>query len=212
MSRPVIYFDWDGTLGDSMALCFAEVSGALEELGYPPQPPELLAQCNGPTIRESAPLMGIRPEDVERYFEARSRLEVTLSPRYAKLYPGIGPLLRELLRYADLAIVSNGFGGYIRASAEACRVADCFVRIQGAVPPLTKPQLLARMLEEMRPARAAMVGDRLGDIRAGVENGLMTVAVTYGYGSEEEWRDATARAATVEELREQLLAWLAQET
>ena len=33
---------------------------------------------------------------------------------------------------------------------------------------------------------AVMVGDRYNDLEGGVENGLDTIGVTYGYGSEEE--------------------------
>lgn len=38
------------------------------------------------------------------------------------------------------------------------------------------------VLDQMRPQRAVMVGDRKGDFLAGRDNGLPTVSACYGYG------------------------------
>ena len=35
--KPVIYFDWDGTLADSMDLCMGEIALSLEWMGLPPR-------------------------------------------------------------------------------------------------------------------------------------------------------------------------------
>ena len=35
MKRPVIFFDWDGTIADSMPLCIGEITLALERMGDP---------------------------------------------------------------------------------------------------------------------------------------------------------------------------------
>src|SRR5207247_686662 len=67
-----------------------------------------------------------------------------------------------------------------------------------------KADLLAYFLdvERLAPASTAMVGDRKHDILGGRHNGLLTVGVTYGYGSAAELREAGADAlcATVAEL------------
>lgn len=207
MKRPVIYFDWDGTIGDSMDLCIAEVSTALKRLGYPVPEEAKIRLCNGPTIRESAPMLGIRPEDVEAYYELRTQLEIDLVPAYQKLFPGMDGVLRRLMERADLAIVSQGFDGYIRASLRACGVEDCFVRIQAAVPGRTKTENLRRMLEDMQPPRAAMIGDRRGDIVAGLDNHLATYAATFGFGAPEEFEGAVV-CDTVEALEKTLNDWL----
>ena len=48
--RPTIYFDWDGTLADSMPLCIAHIRQTLEELGLPPKTNAETAKCNGPNL------------------------------------------------------------------------------------------------------------------------------------------------------------------
>ncbi len=46
-TRPIIYFDWDGTLADSMDLCIAECREALLAMGLPDLPDDVIRQCNG---------------------------------------------------------------------------------------------------------------------------------------------------------------------
>ena len=50
-----------------------------------------------------------------------------------------------------------------------------------------------------------MVGDRIGDIRAGKENALPTIAAAFGYGNAAEWAEADATAYSMEELQAMLL-------
>jgi phosphoglycolate phosphatase-like HAD superfamily hydrolase len=57
--KPVIFFDWDGTLCDSMQLCIEENRNTLRLLCLPDQPDEVLRRCNGPTFEEAAPIIGI---------------------------------------------------------------------------------------------------------------------------------------------------------
>jgi len=51
-----------------------------------------------------------------------------------------------------------------------------------------KPELLAKLISDLKidPKTAVMVGDTKGDVDAGKANGLATIGVTYGYGTEDE--------------------------
>ena len=82
-----------------------------------------------------------------------------------------------------------------------------FTRVQHLVPGKSKAELLAALMDEMRPERAVMIGDRLGDIRAGQSSGLPTVAAAYGYGSDEEYAQADVRCDTVRALHDWLCAF-----
>ena len=68
---------------------------------------------------------------------------------------------------------------------------------------IVKPMPL--LLAELQPEKAIMVGDRIGDIRAGKDNGLPTIAAAFGYGNDSEFAEATQRADTMEELQALLL-------
>jgi phosphoglycolate phosphatase len=51
-----------------------------------------------------------------------------------------------------------------------------------------------RQRESIDPGSAVMIGDRLHDVRAARTNGLRSIGVLYGFGSEAELRDAGASA------------------
>lgn len=206
--KPVIFFDWDGTLGDSMDLCLGEIRLALERIGHEPVEEEKIRACNGPTHEESVAVLGLDPSVGPAFLKERIRAEQELIPVLLKLYPGVEEALKTLSRAADLAIVSNGQADYIRRSVEVFGLTRYFSRIQASMPGKTKGQVLAVMLDEMKPGRCILVGDRRSDIQAGVENNIPTMAVTYGYGTEEEWKEATYLADTVTGMMDSLVQWI----
>ena len=92
-------------------------------------------------------------------------------------------MLDGLRETADLAIISNGMPEYLALSLRVMGLEKAFVRVQGQIPGKTKGEALSIVLAELTPSRAVMVGDRLGDLLAGRQNGLSTVAACYGYGN-----------------------------
>ena len=71
-------------------------------------------------------------------------------------------------------------------------------------PGLSKSHILEKVLP-MMPHPAIMVGDRFHDMEAGRDNGLATIACTFGFGSPEELAEATYIANCFGEVREILL-------
>ena len=207
--RPVIFFDWDGTLGDSMDLCLGEIRLALKRVGHEEVSEDKIRACNGPTHEESIGILGLSPEEGPAFLRERIRSEQELIPVLLKVYPGVPQALHRLMHFADLAIVSNGQEDYIRSSVAVFGLTDCFVRIQAAIPGQGKSKTLADMIRIMEPSASCMVGDRRTDIKAGLDNHLPTMAVTYGYGEPWEWEGATVLADSVEAMTEKLEAWAA---
>lgn len=203
--KPVICFDWDGTLCDSMALCIEENRTTLARMGLPAQPESVLRRCNGPTFEEAAPMLGIPPERLEEYCRIRLSCALELVPKVNRLFPGARELLAVLGEKAELYIVSNGTEAYLKSCMKQFGLEDVFGRIVWCHPERTKTENLALLLAQLQPERAVMVGDRLGDIRAGKDNGLPTIAAAFGYGSEDEAAQADAAAHTMQELQEMLL-------
>ena len=205
MKKPVIFFDWDGTLCDSMQLCIEENRNTLRLLGLPDQPDEVLRQCNGPTFEEAAPLIGIPAERMEEYCRVRLSCALELVETVNRLFPGAKELLTALAPHAELCIVSNGTQAYLTRCMRHFGLEGVFSRIVWSHPERTKTQNLAGLIAELQPERAIMVGDRIGDIRAGKSNGLPTVAAAFGYGSDAEYAEADFRADTMAALQELLL-------
>ena len=199
-NRPVIFFDWDGTLADSMDLCLGEIRLALERIGHAPVDEARIRACNGPTHEESIAVLGLDPLIGPQFLQERIRAEQELIPKLLKLYPGVEKMLKELHNFADLVIVSNGQEDYIRSSVAVFGLTECFIKIQAAVPGKSKTEVLSSLLNEMRPKRALLVGDRQTDIFAGVYNHITTIAVSYGYGAQYEWSKADSIAFSVTDL------------
>ena len=205
LKKPVIFFDWDGTLCDSMQLCIEENRNTLRLLGLPDQPDEVLRRCNGPTFEEAAPMIGIPADRMEEYCRVRLSCALDLVERVNRLFPGARELLTALQPHAELCIVSNGTEAYLKKCLKHFQLEDVFRLVIWCHPERTKTQNLALAIEALQPDRAIMVGDRTGDIRAGKANGLPTVAAAFGYGSAEEWAEADYTANTMDELQTLLL-------
>ncbi|MBQ3157335.1 MAG: HAD family hydrolase [Clostridia bacterium] len=205
MKKPVIFFDWDGTLCDSMQLCIEENRSTLRLLGLPDQPDEVLRRCNGPTFEEAAPIIGVPEERMEEYCRIRLSCALALVEKVNRLFPGARELLSVLKNKAELCIVSNGTQAYLTRCMQHFGLEGVFHRIVWSHPERTKTQNLAGLMAELQPERAVMVGDRIGDIRAGRENGLTTIAAAFGYGNDAEYAEADLRADSMAQLQETLL-------
>ena len=200
MAKPVICFDWDGTLCDSMGLCVEELRLTLRRMGLPGQPEEVLRRCNGPTYEEAASIVGVPGDRVAEYSDIRLKAGLELCPTVNHLFPGVKAMLEALRGRATLCVVSNGMGDYIDLCLRSFGLAGMFDRIETFRHGRSKAQALGEVLGDLRPERVWMVGDRLGDIEAGKANGIPTVAACYGYGTPEEWDVADFKARTVEGL------------
>ncbi|MCH5286998.1 MAG: HAD family hydrolase [Christensenellaceae bacterium] len=204
MTQPVICFDWDGTLCDSMTLCVEELRLTLTRMGLPVPPDEVLRRCNGPTYEEAAAMIGVPADRVAEYMDIRLHAGLELCPMVNRLFPGVREMLEALKDKAALCVVSNGMRDYLELCLRSFDLEGVFLRTETFRHGRSKAQALAEVLDDLRPERVWMVGDRLGDIEAGKANGVPTVAVCYGYGTPEEWNAADRQAVTVEELSELL--------
>ena len=202
--RPLICFDWDGTLADSMNLCITEIRETLLEMKLPVPPNDVLTQCNGPTFEGTVDILHVPRNRTEEYMQIRQQKELSLVPEVNRLFPGIREMLDALRPMADLCIVSNGTTEYISLCLRTFRLTDVFTHVVTSLPGCTKSDRLRSLLTETQPALAVMVGDRLGDIKAGADNHLPTIAACYGFGNDEEYNQATARAESVASLQAML--------
>ena len=152
-------------------------------------------------------MLGIPDDMAEAYLETRQRVELALVNEWQRLFPGIREMLQSLAPLADLVIVSNGLPDYLHTSMQKTGIAEYFTRVQPLIPGKTKTQALRMIVDEMQPIRCVMVGDRRGDVLAGRDNGLPTIAACYGYGLPDEWALADRQAYSVEQLQQQLMDW-----
>ena len=182
-----LIFDIDGTLWDSCEAVRASWQLSLRRR----------YGCFGsPDLEQVRSIMGLGPDEIAQklfsrfgshareVFDALSVDECAyLSERGAEVYPGVIDTLRAMAKERRLFIVSNCQAGYAEAFLHACGVKDLFEDcLSAGVTGLDKSGNLRRLMREHGLARAAFVGDTVGDERAARENGCAFIHAAYGFG------------------------------
>ena len=206
--RTVLFWDWDGTIADSMRLCVEEVRLALARCGYPAVSEERLAACNGPTYDQAAAIVGVPESGREAFYAARLQAELEIIPTVQRLFPGIREALFRLKGEAELAVVSNGLSDYIGTCLKHFGMEGLFVRIEPWREGRSKAQALRDAMTALKPDRCAMIGDRAGDFEAARACGIPCACAAYGYGTPEEAALADASADSVEALEDICTAFI----
>lgn len=205
----IIMFDMDGTLVDSRAGIEHTLRMTLAECGKPLSADHDLSWCIG------ASLWAI----FERYLETTDRpvIEGAVStyrhiyrdgPMFEyTVYDGIVETLDTLRKDgARLVVATAKAHEYAREIISTAPFSDMIAHVYGSELDGTnveKRDLIRHVLreEQVNADQAVMVGDRHHDIDGATANGVPGIAVTYGYGSPEEW----ARAAAVVDTPPQLV-------
>ncbi len=200
MRRDALLFDLDGTLTDPRVGITRCIRFALERLSVPCPPEDVLATFIGPPLRASFATL-LHTADAARIEEAMALYRERFSTAGLfenEMYPGVTEMLAEVAR-AGLAcfVATSKPAVFAERILEYFGLARCFRGVYGAELGGRfddKSDLLAHLLsrEALPPGHAVMVGDRAADVVAARANGLRSIGVLWGYGSERELVDAGA--------------------
>lgn len=208
-----LLFDLDGTLTDPKEGITRSVEYALNQFGQTVAHPDELIPYIGPPLYDSfIELAGMSPEDAQKavgYYRERYRVTGIYENM---VIPGIPALLTDLR--------NMGFSLYVATSKptvfaeEILRYygLDGFVKFVGGSnldgTRSKKAEVIAYVLEQngLKPEESLMIGDRKHDIIGAAACGVLSLGVTFGYGTEAELSAAGADfiAYRVEEIREML--------
>jgi phosphoglycolate phosphatase len=192
-------FDLDGTLSDPGLGFVRSIRFAMDEMRIACPPDAELTRYIGPPLENSLKEI-IGHQSTDRLI---SRALELYRQRYRKtgmfentVYPGIVDLLDELAERGKVSFVATAkptpFAEPIVAHFGWQRY---FKKVYGTEFDgryNNKADLVAHILsqQELDPASTVMIGDRRHDVEAGRQNQLRTVAITWGYGSLAELREA----------------------
>lgn len=216
MKYKYMLFDLDGTLTDPMIGITRSVQYALRSYGI--EEPDLGKLCPfiGPPLKDSFMKFYGFPEEQAREAIDRYREYFAVTGLFEnKEYPGIHEMLGELKKQgATLLVATSKPELFARQILEHFHMDSYFTFIGGADMEETrarKGDVIRYVLENSGitdVSQAVMIGDREHDILGAKENEMDSIGVLYGYGDleEHEAAGADAVAATVEELKEMLLA------
>lgn len=180
MIRGVI-FDLDGTLGNTLPVCYQAFGRVLSRrLGRPFCDREIHAMF-GPS--EEGVLLRLCPEDADAALEEYLG-EYHLSHAICPLpFEGVPELVRLLRgRGVELAIVTGKGARSARISLDVFGLADCFPRIEAGSPAgAVKPAAMRRVLGRwgLPAAEVVGIGDSPSDIRSARQVGITSVAAAW---------------------------------
>lgn len=206
-----ILFDMDGTLtesGEGITKC---VQYALQKFGIDEPDLKKLEVFVGPPLKEQfmkyADLSEDEAENAVVYY--RERYE-TAGIYENRPYPGVEEMLKELLHKGyRLAVASSKPEYYVKKILDHFQLTAYFTEIVGSElngDRTDKTEVIEEALKRLKLDRdreqAIMIGDKEHDVLGARKAGLDCIAVTYGYGTEQELLSACPlkTAETTEEI------------
>jgi phosphoglycolate phosphatase len=192
MTITTILCDLDGTLVDSrldIAVAFQHAWRTV--IGGTPPSATAIAQHIGKPLADMLCELGglLSPPLVSAFLTAYRHTYARQDACLTQPYPGVIATLQALSTFT-LGIVTTKEPGQAEIVLRRLGLSPFFQHIQGGTPDLhLKPApdtvLAALAVLHCAPPQALMVGDTPADILAGKAAGLMTCAVTYGFGRRE---------------------------
>ena len=200
MSGLTLLFDLDGTLTDPRPGIVACMRHAVEGLGRPCPHDDVLATFIGPPLRGTfATLLETNERETIEAAMALYRERFSVTGLFEnRVYDGIPEMLVDVgTRAAGLYVATVKPTVFAERIVRHFDLDRFFAGVYGAELDASlddKAALVGHLLEREKIAAggAVMIGDRAGDVRAAHANGLRAIGVLWGYGSEQELREAGA--------------------
>lgn len=200
-NKNYILFDLDGTLTDPKVGICTCVQYALKAFDIDEPDLDKLEPFIGPPLKDSfMQYYGLSEEQavaaIEKY---RERFSVT-GKFENEVYEGIPALLSDLKDYGyHLAVASSKPECFVKDILNHFNIHKYFEVVVGSEldgTRIDKAEVIHEALNQLfhygkiRKEQVVMVGDRKFDVEGAREIGVTSVAVSYGYGSIEELREA----------------------
>lgn len=186
----LLIFDLDGTLFQTIGPETESVKMSLRDMGLEVDNlEEKVKGYIGKTTEES--YKSLLPSDqLHRWEELEEKVLKYFNEAILKngeSFPGVIETLQALKqRGYKLALYSNAPIGYFEYVPDYLGITKFFDYAECVDENnLTKPVLINKIKTKLGELNAAVVGDRIHDIEAAKENGLISIGALYGYGKEE---------------------------
>ena len=218
----IVIFDLDGTLIDSRIGIHSSIVHTLKEMGVAPVDQELLSQFIGPPLIDSFQrICGLSEAEAERAVSVYKEFFAEEGIKGFEVYEGVQEML-WLLRASGVTMAiattkDDVFAREIALNADFLPYLQAVIGSDHEGTMLRKPELIAAALAALGvptpispnpdSPRIAMVGDHALDILGAKANNIASIAVTYGFGDDDELKQAEPdhMAVSVTELRQLLL-------
>lgn len=194
-----ILFDLDGTLTQSGEGITKSVQYALEKLGKPePDLKKLEVFVGPPLLQQFMKYAGLDEETAVKAVEYYRERYTDVGIFENRPYPGVEEMLEGLTRKGYiLAVASSKPERFVRRILDHFHLTGYFQEIVGSEMNggrTSKAEVIEEALSRLHMSGCRkdviMVGDKEHDVLGAREAGISCVAVSYGYGTEEELKNA----------------------
>jgi phosphoglycolate phosphatase len=210
-----VLWDLDGTIVDSAPGITASLAFTYRQLGLEvPDATELMRWVGPPIMDSFRDLAHLDPEESARALAIYREHYIVHGAVEADVFPGVEDVMRAVKAAGiPTSLATSKPEGPATLILERAGLVDALDIITGASADevrSAKKDVVAEALQRLVAAgadisRPVLVGDRIHDVEGAAANGVPTIAVTWGYGSEAERAGTIATAHSPEELRRLLL-------
>jgi pyrophosphatase PpaX len=191
---PVVLFDFDGTLLDSIRLIIESYHHTMRVHGLAPQPDGFWIEGLGTPLRVQFRRFTDDPAEIERFIATYREFNLAHHDATVRAYPGALDAVRDLKsKGARLGIVTSKNRHGLQMGLDLCGFTglfDVLVTSDDPVESKPSPQPVLAALSRLgaAPAEALVVGDSPHDIASGRDAGAATAACLWGPFTREQLR------------------------
>ncbi len=190
MPRPLLIFDFDGVLVDTVDFFARETMQKLSELGYDfIKSREDLLDLFRENIAVAFIEHGVTPAHMCAIWE---HIQEASKKEKIELCAGVGDMLTALTPACDMAIVSSNSSHMIRGVLSRLGLVDNFKSISGGEDDFEKIERIKACMNAIgsKPESTFYIGDTVGDVDEAHRAGVMAVAAGWGWHPIESLKDA----------------------
>jgi len=194
MHYETIVFDLDGTISDPSIGIVRCTNFSLQAMGLEKVEPEKVRSLIGVPLQDMLRQCAgeVRNDKLEQLICKYRERYASLGYAENKLYEGIPELLTELgdrgIRLGICTSKRRDFAVQILSMFDLC---SHFSFVDGGDIGVEKSDQLARLVQSgMHPETTIMVGDRAVDVLAARHNAIVSVGVSWGFGTQQELANA----------------------
>ena len=182
-----IFFDFDGTIADTVNGILATMTATFKELNLPVPPQDAMKSTIGMLLGDALQQLG-NLDDSQRVLAVKTyqRLFREVELPNTRIFPGVSQTLQTLKsRGVKMAIVTSRGIESLRLILTQNNILEYFdelVTRDNGFKPKPAPDMVNYLLQKMSlaPSDVLVVGDTTFDIDMGTAAGCKTCAVTYG--------------------------------
>lgn len=207
-----IIFDFDGTLHDTIKIyypAFSEGVKILKEHSYAKD--FELSENNVKRFLGEKPNFAydLLAKDANEDFKLEvmthvgKKMDENVKNKVGKLYDGTEEVLEKISQTYDLYILSNCRESYLDQALDIYGIKKYFKKYYAAetFDFIPKDEIIRQERKNLKE-EIIFVGDRNHDMAAAHKNNLRSIFCTYGFGPEDEGKDATYKINSIREILE----------